>query len=48
METGSQLGIYSEKDPETGIEMTKLFHYTNWRAARDVLSPSEINQIRDT
>lgn len=48
METGSQLGMYKEKDKETGIETTKLFHYTNWRAARDVLSVSEINQIRDT
>lgn len=47
-ETGSQIGIYQEIDPETKIITNKLFHYTNWRVAKDVLSKSEINEIRNT
>lgn len=49
--TGSQLGIYDikvsldEKDKTTKRE---LFHYTNWRVAREYLGESEIKQILDT
>lgn len=46
--TGSQFGKYTELDQETGITITKVFHYTNWRVARHVLSNSEINEIRNT
>lgn len=45
---GSQVGIYQEIDQETGIAVRKLFHYTNWRVAKNVLSNSEINEIRNT
>lgn len=47
-ENGSQVGVYTEIDPETKIKITKLFHYTNWRIIKDVLSVSEINEIRNT
>lgn len=47
-ENGNQIGIYSSVDDETGISMTKLFHYTNWRIIKDLLSVSEINEIRNT
>lgn len=47
-QTGSQVGVYEETDYETKITVRKLFHYTNWRVAKDVLSMSEINEIRNT
>lgn len=47
-DTGSQIGLFKDTDQETGIQMNKLFHYTNWRIIKDLLSISEINEIRNT
>lgn len=47
-ESGNQIGIYQHEDNETKIISNKLFHYTNWRVAKDVLSQSEINEIKNT
>lgn len=47
-ETGSQIGIYTETDPETGNTYTRLFHYTNWRIAKSVLSLSAIAELKNT
>ncbi len=46
--TGSQFGIYTETDPETGDTYTRVFHYTNWRIAKEVLSKSEIAELKNT
>lgn len=46
--TGSQIGIYTETDPETGDTYTRLFHYTNWRIAKEVLSKSAIAELKNT
>lgn len=46
--TGNQIDIYETLDKESGIKRTILFHYTNWRIAKSVLSNSEIAEILNT
>lgn len=48
---GSQLGIYDLKvslDKDDKRVKRELFHYTNWRVAKDYLGESEIKNILDT
>lgn len=45
--TGSQIGFYNIDIGEGKVKRT-IFHYTNWRVAKNYLSESEINQILDT
>lgn len=46
--TGNQIGIFDERDKETGLVSRKLFQYTNWRCAREVLQESVIKNILGT
>lgn len=46
--TGNQVGIFETEDYETKIKTIKLFQYTNWRVAQNVLSKAEIAGIKDT
>lgn len=45
--TGSQIGIYNIPLGD-GKYKRALFHYTNWRVAKEYLGESEIKQIQDT
>lgn len=45
--TGNQIGVYDIPLGEGKVKRA-LFHYTNWRVAKEFLSESEINQILDT
>lgn len=47
-EKGNQIGIFDVVDDETKITTRKLFQYTNWRVAQEVLSKSDIAEIRKT
>ena len=49
--TGSQLGIYDiniSNDPNDKRTKRELFHYTNWRVAKQYLGESEIKNLLDT
>lgn len=46
--TGNQFGIFEEINKETGLVSRKLFQYTNWRVAREVLQESVIKNLSDT
>lgn len=45
--TGSQIGVYNIPIGDNKYKRA-LFHYTNWRVAKDYLSESEIKLILDT